>query len=51
MLVLDEIQEADSVEFTQTALKQTLVEIFRLLTGVHVTYPTPNCISSLGQGT
>lgn len=45
VLVLDEIQETTSAEFIQAAFRQTLVEIYRLLAGVQVTYPTPNRIS------
>lgn len=43
--VLDEIQEADREEFTKAVFRQTLAEIYRLLAGVRVTYPTPNRIS------
>lgn len=43
--VLDEVEAAGDEGFTQAVFRQTLIEVFRLLAGVHVIYPTPNRIS------
>lgn len=43
--ILGEVQEASDEGFTRAVFRQTLIEVFRLLAGVRVTYPTPNRIS------
>ena len=43
--VLDTVQSEDNVEFTKNVFDQVLFEIYKLLSEVRVTYPTPNRIS------
>ncbi|MBM4026011.1 MAG: restriction endonuclease, SacI family [Planctomycetes bacterium] len=43
--VLDVVEEAGTEELTRNVFDQILAEIYRLLAGVRVAYPTPNRIS------
>jgi len=43
--VLNAVQDAGDATFAQSVLEQTLLDIYGLLSGVVVTYPTPNRIS------
>jgi hypothetical protein len=43
--VLDAVEKSESDEFAVEVLEQILVEIYRLLAGAHVVYPTPNRVS------
>ncbi|MBX3002064.1 MAG: restriction endonuclease, SacI family [Caldilineaceae bacterium] len=43
--VLDAVQKADDPNFTQIVFEQVLLEVYKLLSNVHVIYPTPNRIS------
>lgn len=45
IIVLDAVQSEDNVEFTKNVFDQVLYEIYKLLSSVIVTYPTPNRIS------
>jgi hypothetical protein len=44
-VVLDAVEEANRREFTRQVFDQILAEIYRLLSGVQVLYPTPNRVS------
>jgi hypothetical protein len=39
------VEQKDNLDFTEAVFNQVLAEIFRLLSNVHVVYPTPNRIS------
>jgi hypothetical protein len=43
--VLEFVEQADEPYFTESAFKQVLAEIFRMMAEVEVLYPTPNRIS------
>jgi hypothetical protein len=43
--ILDKIEKKNDPRFTKSVFKQVLYEIYRLLSNVTVTYPTPNRIS------
>jgi hypothetical protein len=43
--ILDYVEEKDDVAFTEKIFDQVLIEIFKLLSEVHVVYPTPSRIS------
>ncbi len=43
--ILDAVQDADDVAFTQAVFEQVLIDIYQLLSDVIVIYPTPNRIS------
>lgn len=45
VLLLEEIQFSDDVKYCRSFLSQVLLEIYKLLSNVIVSYPTPNRIS------
>ncbi|MCI0471925.1 MAG: restriction endonuclease, SacI family [Candidatus Aminicenantes bacterium] len=46
--ILETVEERDDPDFTEKLFNQVLIEIFRMLSHVSVTYPTPSRISLTG---
>lgn len=44
-VVLNAVEQANSTEFAERVFDQVLTEVYRLLSGVHVLYPTPKRVS------